>query len=123
LGAGTVSATFAGAGAGDSTKGQYRRMTLHFANGLRPGQGLRFGVDRDLAVSGFGGANEGNGADELGGATLIPSGTVKVRGLKFVATLSDGRTVTGYMKNKIGSGFSPIDGFGLVNAEKAVLGH
>ena len=99
-------------------------MKLSFASGgLKPGQGLGFGIDRDLAVSGYGGANEGNGADELGGATLLPSGQVKARGMKFVATLANGQTITGYMTSKIGAGFSPVDGYGLVNAEKAVLGH
>jgi hypothetical protein len=124
LSKGAVSATFAGTGAGDSTTGQFTRMKLSFASGgLKSGQGLGFGIDRDLAVSGFGGANEGNGADELGGATLLPSGTIKAYGLKFVATLANGKSITGNMTSKIGSGFSPVDGYGLVNAEKAVLGH
>jgi hypothetical protein len=123
LSAGTVSASFAGTGAGDSATGQFSRMKLSFAGGLKSGQGLGFGIDRDLAVSGFGGANEGNGADELGGATLLPSGQVKTNGLKYVATLANGQTITGFMTSKIGAGFSPVDGYGLVNAEKAVLGH
>ncbi len=123
LSAGAVSASFSGTGAGDSTTGQFSRMKLSFAGGLKAGQGLGFGIDRDLAVSGFGGANEGNGADELGGATLLPSGQVKTNGMKFVATLANGKTVTGYMTSKIGAGFSPVDGYGLVNAEQAVLGH
>ena len=90
---GAVSATFSGTGAGDSTTGQFSRMKLSFASGgLKSGQGLGFGIDRDLAVSGFGGANEGNGADELGGATLLPSGQVKANGMKFVATLANGQT-------------------------------
>ena len=123
LSAGTVSASFAGTGAGESTAGQFSRMKLSFAGGLKSGQGLGFGIDRDLATSGFGGANEGNGADELGGATLLPSGQVKANGMKFVATLANGQTITGYLTSKIGAGFSPVDGYGLVNAEKAVLGH
>jgi hypothetical protein len=123
LSAGSVKASFAGANAGDSAPGQFSRMTLTFAKGLGSGQGLSFGVDRDLAVSGYGGANEGNGADELGGETFIPSGHVQANGMKFVATLSNGKTVTGFVQNKLGSGFSPVDGYGLVNAEKAVLGH
>ena len=121
--AGAVAVSFAGANAGDSTTGQFTQMKLAFPYGLRSGQGLSFGIDRDLAVSGLGGANEGNGADELGGATFLPSGQVTQNGLKFVATLKSGKTVTGYVKNKIGAGFSPVDGYGLVNAEKAVLGH
>ena len=40
----------------------------------------------------------------------------------FVAKLANGRTIRGSFKNDLGYGFSPVDGYGLVNAEKAVLG-
>jgi hypothetical protein len=98
-------------------------MTLTFTSSLKKGQGLQFGVDRDLAISGFGGSNEGNGADELGGATFLPSGLAVPAGMKFVAERTDGTKISGAMSNRLGYGFSPIDGYGLVNAEQAVLGH
>ncbi len=47
-------------GGGQSVTGQYRHLTLNFASGLKSGQGLQFGIDRDLAISGYGGSNEGN---------------------------------------------------------------
>ena len=50
----------------------------------------------------------------------IPDGTTLTPGMKFTAVLSNGKTIVGYMTNKLGHGFSPIDGFGLINAEKAV---
>jgi hypothetical protein len=122
LGRGSVKASFSKPGGGESVKGQYRRLTLKFTSNLRAGQALQFGVDRDLAISGFGGSNEGNGADELGGAVLLPQDTTLPIGMGFIATRTDGTKIYGAMTNRIGSGFTPLDGYGVVNAEKAVLG-
>ena len=102
--------------------GQFRHLTLHFAKGLRKGQSLRFGVDRDLALSPFGDTSEGNGADELGGATFIPQRIVARSGLLFVATRADGGRIVGEMRNRIGFGWTPVDGYGLIDAEKAAFG-
>jgi hypothetical protein len=117
-----VKATFSVRGDGESVRGQYKRMTLTFKSGLESGQALKFGVDRDLAISGFGGANEGNGADELGGATFLPQGVSVPEGMEFSAKLANGRTIRGSLRNDIGYGFTPVDGYGLVNAEEAALG-
>jgi hypothetical protein len=117
-----VKATFSVPGRGESVRGQYHRMTLTFKSGLKSGQAVKFGIDRDLAVSGFGGANEGNGADELGGATFLPQGNSVREGMEFSAKLANGRTIRGAMKNDLGYSFSPVDGYGLVNAEEAALG-
>ena len=87
-------------GTGTAVRGQFRHLTLRFANGLTNGQSLRFGADRDLALSPFHDTSEGNGADEL----------------------ADGQTFRAAMTNRIGHGYSPIDGFGLVNAQRAVFG-
>ncbi|MDO9377269.1 MAG: S8 family serine peptidase [Nocardioidaceae bacterium] len=122
LRASDVSASFSVPGGGQSAPGQFRRMTVDFASGLRRGSSLRFGVDRDLAVSGLGTSSEGNGADELGGATFFPQRITNPVGLAFTATRTDGRTVRGFLRNRIGSGFTPVDGHGLVDAERAVLG-
>ena len=118
----SVKPTFSVPAGGEAAPGQYRRMTLDFRSGLRRGQALQFGVDRDLAVSGFGGANEGNGADELGGAVFLPQGKVARRGLAFVAERTDGSKIRGMLSNRLGRGWTPLDGHGVVNAEKAVLG-
>ena len=103
-----------------SYAGQYRHLTISFGRGIKKGQSVRFGVDRDLAVSGLGASNEGNSADELGGSTFLPSGHRVPGGMKFVAVRTDGKKFTGIMKNRLGKGFSPLDGYGLVNAERAV---
>ena len=122
LKAGNVAASFSVPAGGEATAGQFRRMTLKFRSDLERGQALQFGVDRDLAISGFGGANEGNGADELGGATFLPQGVAVPRGLAFVAERKDGKLIRGVMSNRLGKGWTPLDGYGVINAEKAVLG-
>ncbi len=118
----SVKASFAVPGGGTATAGQWRHMTLRFTKGLRHGQTLMFGVDRDLALSAYGDTSEGNGADELGGATFIPQGRVAARGLVFVVHLANGKRIEGVMRNRIGRGWTAIDGYGVINAEKAVFG-
>jgi hypothetical protein len=117
-----VAASFSVPARGEAAVGQFRRMTLKFRSNLKRGQALQFGVDRDLAISGFGGANEGNGADELGGATFLPQDIAVPRGLTFVAERADGKKIRGVMSNRLGKGWTPLDGYGVINAEKAVLG-
>jgi len=117
----SVTARFTAPAPAPSVRGQFRHLTVVFRHGLRHGQTVKFGVDRDLAVSGFGGSNEGNGADELGGAVLIPQNRKLTRGMVFRATRTDGKTFRGVMRNRLGSGFTPVDGFGVLNAERAVF--
>jgi hypothetical protein len=116
-----VSVRFSSPAGAPAPEGVFRRMTLRFDKGLRRGQSLRFGVDRDLAVSAFGGTNEGNSADELGGAAFVPSRRAVSHGMVFVAERADGRRLVGVMRNRIGYGFSPVDGYGLIDAQKAVF--
>jgi hypothetical protein len=40
--------------------------------------------------------------------------------MRFSGTLADGATFDGRMRNRLGAGFSQLDGFGFVNAEAAV---
>ncbi len=117
-----VTPSYSVPGGSQSAPGQFRHFQLNFSNGLKKGQGLSFGVDRDLAVSGFGGSNEGNGADELGGAVFMPSGQVVKQGMEFIAKRADGSFIKGVVVNKLGSGFTAVDGYGMINAEKAVFG-
>lgn len=117
----TVRASYAGSGAGQAVRGQYRRMTLTFRDRLKRGQQLQFGVDRDLAISGYGGADEGNSADLLGSAVRYPQDQV-LPGMRFVALRADGKVVRGQVANRIGRGFTALDGYGLVDARRAVLG-
>ena len=64
-------------------------------------------------------------ADLLGGAVLIPEGTVLSTGMEFSGHVSDGVTsfpFSGTMSNTLGSGYSVQDGYGFINAEAAVTG-
>jgi hypothetical protein len=97
-------------------------MTLSFRRGLDRGDSLAFGIDRDEAVTPYPEAREGNGAEVLGGATLFPEGTVLSSGMSYTAELSNGRTIRGQLRNRIGQGWTPVDGHGFINAEKAVEG-
>jgi hypothetical protein len=122
LDADDVRAVFSVPAGGEAPDGVYRRMTLRFAKGLKRGQWLTFGVDRDLAVSAAGDTSEGNGADELGGAVFLPGGGGDPRGMRFEARRGDGSRIVGHFRNRLGTGYSPVDGFGLVDATRAVLG-
>ena len=113
--------------------GQFRQLTVTFSKGLKKGQTLEFGIDRDLAVSYSGTnpsagsaavplSNEGNGADELGGAVVLPSGEEDKSGLTFTVVRTSGKSTSGELRNELGSGFTPVDGYGLVDAEEAVVG-
>ena len=77
-------------------------LTLTF-NGFSTGLFLNFGIDRDLASTNSG----GNSADLLAGA-------------KVTATFSNGTPATGIFMNNIGKGYSPFDGYGLINIPLAI---
>jgi hypothetical protein len=82
-------------------------LTLKLKN-LRfgPGATIEFGIDRDLAAVKGG----GNSADLLEGATVT-------------VTTDDNGVVTqnsAPFQNQLGKGFSPIDGFGLIEAQAAL---
>jgi len=65
-------------------------------------------------------------ADILGSGVLIPEdplGNDVRAGMTFTGTIDDaGKTYTfnGRLTNRIGNGYSPLDGFGFINAEAAV---
>ncbi len=106
-------------------------MTITIPSGqLGGGNILRFGVGRGPARSSSTG-NTGvvvnsvassayNVADIFGGGVTIPEGTVQVNGMSFSGTTADGGTFTGFIRNNIGAGYSPLDGYGFVNAQTAV---
>ena len=64
-------------------------------------------------------------ADLLGGAVLIPEGTVLSTGMAFTGHVSDGATsfpFSGNMTNALGSGYAVQDGYGFINVEAAKSG-
>jgi Subtilase family len=118
-----VSAAFALPGVGQANGQQYGRMTVSFAPGkLRDGRSVAFGIDRDEAVTAYGIAQDGNSADQLGRGVLFPSGDTVGPGLLYTAKTSTGRTLVGRLRNRIGAGWTRVDGYGYLNAEAAVAG-
>ena len=102
-------------------------MTLSFAAGsFVGGDILRFTIGRSLIrgpnVTLAAGASLANyNADLIGDGVLIPEGTSAADGIRFSGTLEGGATFDGRMRNRLGFGFSQLDGFGFINAEQAVM--
>jgi hypothetical protein len=118
-----ITAQFARPGVGDATRSQSQRMTVRFPNGaLGGGRFVAFGVDRDSAVTANGDAEGGNSADQLGQGLLFPQGVVVGPGMSYRAVTSTGRVLTGVLRNRIGAGWTAVDGFGYINAQAAVGG-
>jgi hypothetical protein len=116
-----VSASFSVPGVGDAGPQQYERMTLTFGSGkLTGGRSVSFGIDRDEAVTAYGDAQDGNSADQLGQGVLFPSGRTVGPGLIYSARTSDGRAIVGTLRNRIGAGWTAVDGYGYLNAQAAV---
>lgn len=116
---------------------QFWTMAIGFPNSnFTGGKSIHFTVGRGVQHSssvGNGAAfNSGatggttassNSADLLGGGVLIPEGTVFSTGMAFGGTVSDGVTsypFSGTLNNRIGKGYSTLDGFGFINVEAAV---
>ena len=95
-------------------------LTINIASGALTNGGFTFGQDRDEADAfGSAGTVGGNYGDLLGQGVLIPEGTVADGGMTFQAVTSGG-TFSGKFTNQIGHGYTPLDGFGFLNAEAAV---
>lgn len=108
-----------------SLPGQFYGLNLTFTPGaFTGGKVLRFGLDRDEQRSAFspptGDSRNGSSADLTGAGVRIPEGTIVPGGVTFTGTLSDGSTFSGILTNKIGAGYSFLDGFGFINAQSAV---
>jgi len=108
-----------------SVAGMFFGATLNFTPGaFTGGKTLRFGLDRDEFRSAFvppaGDSRGGSSADLAGSVTKLPSGVLAAGGITFSGTLADGSTFSGTMANRIGAGWSFLDGWGFVDAQKAV---
>ncbi|MBS0658043.1 MAG: S8 family serine peptidase [Verrucomicrobia bacterium] len=102
------------------------QLDLTFASGaFTGGKFFTFAADRDeLRTSAnptaAGASAGGNNADLLGATISLPDGNVVPGGATFTGTLSDGSTFTGTFVNRLGKGYSPLDGYGLIDAQNAV---
>jgi subtilase family protein len=128
IGAGDVTATFSNTPPPPSTS-QSWTMTLTFPSGtFTEDNTLKFTVGRGeqhSAATGNGAIGPGTTiadylADILGNGVTLPSGTVAPAGMAFSGTTADGGTFSGTLQNRIGFGYSPVDGYGLIDAATAV---
>ena len=126
--AANVAASYSNTAGAPSTTQVYT-LSLAFGGGTFTGGNiLRFAIPRAVQHSStttgtapYPGSTSTNYiADLLGGGVSIPSGTVTTSGMTFTGTTADGGTFSGVMKNNIGNGYSPLDGFGFINAQTAV---
>ena len=99
-----VTATTSG---GDAEGNHPTKLTLVFTTyAMRSGDTLAFGIDRDLATTHAG----GNSAD------LLAKTKIKARVLDKGAAIS----LAGALANKVGTGYSPAVGYGLIDAAAAL---
>jgi hypothetical protein len=116
-----VRAVFSQPAAPPGVAGQWKVLRLRFLDGLGRNDLVAFATDRDEADAiGPAGAVAGGSADLLGGGVLLPSGEILPDGARFFGAFADGTTFEGRMRNDIGTGYSPLDGYGFINAEAAV---
>jgi Dockerin type I domain len=93
--------------------------SLHFTIG-RGEQHSSEVQDPNTGMANNGATIDNATGDIWGGGVLIPENTIFPNGMKFSGTISDGSTFSGFMVNQIGNGYSPLDGYGFINAEAAV---
>ena len=92
-------------------------LGLTFADGaFTADKTLRFTVGRGDFGSGY----LNYSGDLLGGGVVIPTRQVIQSGMTFSGTTADGQDFSGVIMNRIGAGYSPLDGYGFIDAEKAV---
>ncbi len=108
-----------------STVDHFYQLDLAFSEGtFTGGRSFSFGADRDEQRSAFsppnGTTRDGGSADLLSDGVEIPSGLVRVGRATFSGTMADGSTFSGVIVNRIGRGYTPLDGFGFINVEDAV---
>ncbi|HEY4284969.1 MAG TPA: PEP-CTERM sorting domain-containing protein [Chthoniobacterales bacterium] len=108
---------------------QFWTMTIGFPNNnFTSGRVVKFGVGRGIqhSASLTGGSGSTGGTttsnphgDMFGGGVLIPENTTTTSGMTVSVLMDNNITYTGTMVNRIGAGWSNLDGFGFINAEAA----
>lgn len=125
LSSANVTATSLNQAPSPSVTGQFFGLKLDFTSGsFTGGKTLRFGVGRATYRSAFapptGDSRAANSADLAGSLTRLPEGTLASGGIAFTGTLADGSTFSGTLVNRIGTGWTFLDGWGFINAQSAV---
>ena len=125
LTAANVTATPQNQAPAPSVANQFFGLKLDFTPGaFTGGKALKFGIGRATYRSAFapptGDSRAANSGDLAGAVTRIPEGMTATGGITFTGTLADGSTFSGTLTNRIGAGWSYLDGFGFINAQSAV---
>ena len=103
-------------------------MNLALDGSMTNGKVLRFTVGRGIQHSSSltggsgptgGTTSAGNLGDLFGGGIALPNGVVNANGMTFSGTTSTGGTFSGVIKNRLGAGYSPVDGYGFIDAAAA----
>ncbi len=117
--------------AGPPSTTQNWTLTLNFPNNnFSGGKLLRFTISRSIQHSSVvpsGTTTANYSADLFGGETVIPDSynsatgtyTTSGTGMSFNGTLGDGSTFSGTINNRVGTGYSVLDGYGFINVEAA----
>ncbi|MEP7044748.1 MAG: S8 family serine peptidase [Dokdonella sp.] len=121
IAAANVTAAYTNQAPAPSSTNQWWTMTLNFSGAaFTQDKVLNYTVGRDEQHSSGNSTRADYLADLFGGGVSIPSGQVVQAGMTFSGTTSDGQTFSGTIQNRIGAGYSPVDGYGFINAEQAV---
>lgn len=121
LASGDVAATYSNAAPAPSGANQWWTMTLAFGDGaFTQDKVLRYSVGRAEQHSASNSTRTDYLADLFGGGVVIPDGTVMQDGMTFSGTTAAGETFSGTIRNRLGAGYSPVDGYGFLDAQKAV---
>ena len=125
-----VKASYSGQAPAPSVPGEFYQLNLAFASGkMNQSATLRFGIARlehhssyNVVQGGTGGGDSSGGgaADLLGQGILLPSGKYVGPGATFTGAFDDGTPFSGTFTNQIGLGWTPVDGYGFINAQEAV---
>jgi hypothetical protein len=130
ISASDLTASFSQQAPAPSITHQYYQIRLNIASGkLVNGAALFFGVARyqqhssyyaSATGTGGGDSSGGGAANLLGKGVSLPDGQVVGTGATFSGLLEDGTPFRGVFTDQIGSGWTPLDGYGFVNAQLAV---
>ncbi len=117
-----ITATSSDQAPAPSVTNQFKKLILTFTPGsLTGGKGFNFNIDRDEASSSAlpAASGGGNSADLFGGGVILPSGVIG-GGVTVTGFLENGSPFSGIFVNRIGAGYSTLDGFGFIDATRAV---
>ncbi|MBS0661174.1 MAG: S8 family serine peptidase [Verrucomicrobia bacterium] len=127
LTANQITATFSGTpGVPGIVGAHFPQLNLAFApKSFTNGRGFNFGIDRDeRRISNdpatAGRSDRGESADLFGPMVDLPNGDIRTGAATFSGRFEDGTTFSGTFTNPIGTGWTYKDGYGFIDAARAV---